>query len=86
MGTFYLEENALFYGNGGGSHTVYLKKGAEFVSGGGGGHQIYYENGAKYDGAGDIVTLCNPLTFIYKDVNKNKIKCVNKKKPPIRKF
>ncbi|CAF4350850.1 unnamed protein product, partial [Adineta steineri] len=53
LGTFYLEENSAFYGNGGGSHTIYLKKGSKFVSGGGGGHTIYYENGATYDGAGD---------------------------------
>jgi len=77
--TFYLEENALFYGNGGGSHTIYLKKGLQFVSSGGGSHRIYYEDGAKYDGAGDAVTLCNSLKFIYTNVNKNKIQRVNKK-------
>ncbi len=86
LGTFYLEENSAFYGNGGGSHTIYLKKGAKFVSGGGGGHVIYYEKGATYDGACDTVTLCNPLTFIYTSVNKNAKQCVNQNDPYIRKF
>ena len=86
LGTFYLEQNAVFYGNGGGSHTIYLRKGAKFVSGGGGGHQIYYEKGAIFDGAGSTETLCSPLKFIYKKVNKNKKRCVNKKRPFIRKF
>jgi hypothetical protein len=86
LGTFYLERNAVFYGNGGGSHTIYLKKGAVFFSGGGGGHRIYYENGSKFDGGGDIVTLCDPLTFIYDNVNNNQIQCVNGNVPFVCKF
>ena len=68
------------------SHIVYLKKGAQFVSGGGGGHEIYYESGAKFDGGGNMETLCKSLKFIYPNVNKNQRRCVNKKKPFIRKF
>jgi hypothetical protein len=86
LGTFYLERNAAFYGNGGGSHTIYLKKGAQFFSGGSGGHRIYYENGSKFDGGGDIVTLCDNLTFIYQNVNNNAIQCVNQDDPFVRKF
>ncbi|CAF4380498.1 unnamed protein product, partial [Adineta steineri] len=44
---------------------------------------IYYENGATYDGAGDKVTLCDSVTFIYTNVNKNNIQCVNQVAPYI---